>query len=173
VLVNSSKSILYKQARGAVHSSLEKPKLILSHGIEPDFLHILYLVIFFGCTMSNSATPSTSNATVPSILVVPISEMLTQANYPLWTAQVLPAIRAAQLDDLLTCADLPPEKEITSVVDNKLIKSRNSAYSVWVARDQAVLGYLLSTLTHETLQHVSRCSTSAQAWRMLADLYSS
>jgi hypothetical protein len=123
--------------------------------------------------MSNSATPSTSNATIPSILAVPVSEKLTHANYPLWSAQVLPAIHAAQLDDLLTCADLPPEKEITSVVDNKPIKSRNSAYSVWVARDQAVLGYLLSTLTHETLQHVSRCSTSAQAWRMLADLYSS
>jgi hypothetical protein len=105
--------------------------------------------------MSNSATPYTSNADIPSIPVVPVSEKLTQANYPLWSAQVLSAIRAAQLDDLLTGVDLPPEKEITSVVDNKPVKSRNPAYSTWVAQDQAVLGYLLSTLTHETLQYVS------------------
>jgi hypothetical protein len=60
----------------------------------------------------------------------------------------------AALDDLLTGDDLPPEKEITSIVDDKPVKSCNPAYLVWVARDQAILGYLLSMLTRETLQHV-------------------
>jgi hypothetical protein len=73
------------------------------------------------------------------------------------------AIHAAQLDDLLTSTDTQLEKEPTMIVDDKPVKSHNSAYSAWVARDQAVLGYLLSTLTRETLQHVSRCSTLAQA----------
>jgi hypothetical protein len=47
-------------------------------------------------------------------------------------------------------------KEITTVVDDKPVKQYNPAYTPWVARDQAVLGYLLSTLTRETLMHVSR-----------------
>jgi hypothetical protein len=124
--------------------------------------------------MSALATSSAnSSTTVPSILSIPVSEKLTKANYHLWSTQVLPAIRAAQLEDLLTGDDLPPDKDITTIIDNKQVKQRNPVYSAWVARDQAVLCYLLSMLTRETLQHVSRCTTSAQAWRALADLYSS
>jgi hypothetical protein len=98
---------------------------------------------------------------------------MAKANYPLWSAQVLPTIQSAQLEDLLTGDDLPSDKDITTTVDNKPVKQRNLSYSAWVTRDQAVLGYLLSTLTRETLQHISRCTTSAQAWQALADLYSS
>jgi hypothetical protein len=83
--------------------------------------------------MSSSTASSTmSSTTVPSVAV---SEKLTKVNYPLWSAQVLPVIRAAQLDDLLVGADLPLEKEITLIVDNKPVKSRNPAYSAWVAWD--------------------------------------
>jgi hypothetical protein len=53
------------------------------------------------------------------------------------------------------------------------VKQRNPTYTTWMARDQAVLGYLLSSLTHETLMHVLRCTTSSHAWRMLTDIYSS
>jgi hypothetical protein len=121
--------------------------------------------------MSALATTSAASfAAVPSILAIPISEKLTKANR---SAQVLSTIHATQLDDLLTGVDMQSEKELTMIIDDKPVKSRNPAYSMWVARDQAVLGYLLSTLTHETLQHVSRCSTSAHAWCTLVDLYSS
>jgi hypothetical protein len=114
------------------------------------------LVIFFGSMMSSSAASSTTLTTgVPSILSVAVSKKLTKANYPLWSAQVLPAIRAAQPNDILTGDDLPSEKEISSIVDDKPVKSRNLAYLAWVAWDQVVLGYLLSTLTHETLHHLS------------------
>jgi hypothetical protein len=80
-------------------------------------------------SLANSTTP------VPSILSVAISKKLTKVNYPLWSAQVLPAIRAMQLDDLLTGEDLPPKKKISSIIDNKPVKSRNPAYSAWVPQD--------------------------------------
>jgi uncharacterized membrane protein YgcG len=89
---------------------------------------------------------------------------------------VLLPIHVAQLDDILTGDEKQPEKDIIVMIDEKLVKHRNPAYTALMARDQAVLGYLLSSLTHETLMHVllvSRCTTSAQAWRMLTDLYSS
>jgi hypothetical protein len=61
------------------------------------------LGVYFGSTMSSSAASSTTSTTAfPSILFIAASEKLTKANYPLWSAQVLPVIRAAQLDDLLT-----------------------------------------------------------------------
>jgi hypothetical protein len=73
--------------------------------------------------MSSTATSSTSSTTtVLSILVVPISEKLTKSNYPLWHAQVLPPIHAAQLDDLLTGDEKQPEKDITVMIDEKPVK---------------------------------------------------
>jgi uncharacterized membrane protein YgcG len=121
---------------------------------------------------ASSSTPLTT--TTPSILAVPISEKLTKSNYPLWSAQILPAIRAARLEGLLSGAEESPEEYISITnADKTVVKQPNPAYSAWVAQDQAVLGYLLSSLTRETLLHVSRCKTSAQAWSTLANLYSS
>jgi hypothetical protein len=85
----------------------------------------------------------------------------------------LPALHAAQLQDLLTGVKMAPAKEITAMVDDKPVKQPNLGYVVWVARDQAVLGYLLLTLTRETLMHVSRCTTATKAWTTLFDLYTS
>jgi hypothetical protein len=97
-----------------------------------------------------------------------------KTNYPLWRAQVLLAIRATQFEDLLTDDDSMPAKQlIITNVDNTTSSMPNPAYNSWVARDQAVLGYLLSSLTHETLLHVSCCTMTAQAWGTLANLYAS
>jgi hypothetical protein len=110
---------------------------------------------------------------IPSILTVPVSEKLTRAHYPLWSAQVVPTIRAAQLEDLIFGVEKAREKEITVLTNDKSTQQWNPAYTAWVAQDQAIIGYILSTLTYETLMHVSRCSTPAAAWSTLADLYSS
>jgi hypothetical protein len=56
--------------------------------------------------------------TVSSILNVPINEKLTKFNYPLWGAQVLPAIGVAQLHDLLTGVETSPSKEIMTMIDD-------------------------------------------------------
>jgi hypothetical protein len=70
----------------------------------------------------------------------------------------------------LTGVKMAPAKEITTVVNDKPVKQANPMYTMWVARDQVVLGYLMSTLMRETLMHVSRCATDTEAWAMLADL---
>jgi hypothetical protein len=81
-------------------------------------------------------------------------------------------IHAAQLEDL-TGDDVAPAKTvIISNTDKSTTTTTNPAYASWVARHQAVLGYLLSSLTHETLLHVSRCTTVANVWSTLANLYS-
>jgi hypothetical protein len=85
----------------------------------------------------------------------------------------LPAIHAAQLEGLLTSDEKRPEKTLkASKADNSTDEKPNPTYITWVARDQAVLGYLLASLTRETLLHVSRCMTAvAKAWSVLAALY--
>jgi hypothetical protein len=111
---------------------------------------------------STALSPFSSTTTIPSILSVPISKKLTKTNYPLWRAQVFLAIRAAQLKDFLTGDDVAPAK--TVVVSNT---DKSSTMMTNLSQDQAVLGYLMLSLTREMLLHVSRCST------MVHDLYSS
>jgi hypothetical protein len=80
----------------------------------------------------------------------------------------------AQLKGLLTGIKKEPEQFISVTNDDKTVsKVSNPTYISWVARDQAVVGYLLSSLTRETLMHVSHCVTTTDAWETLANLYSS
>jgi hypothetical protein len=117
---------------------------------------------------------SSSTTTVPSAFSIQISEKLTKSNYLLWHAQVMLAIRAAELEGFLTGADKAPSKIITSKDDKgQIIEQHNPAYSQWVAHDQAVLGYLLSSLTRETLVMVAKCTRTADVWSELSKLYSS
>jgi hypothetical protein len=84
------------------------------------------------------------------------------------------AIRAAQLEDLLTGDEVTQAKAIVITnIDKSSTTMTNLAYASWVAQDQAVLSHLLSSLTHEMLLHVMRCTTVAQACSTLANLYSS
>jgi hypothetical protein len=80
----------------------------------------------------------------------------------------LPALHTTQLQDLLTGTETVPTKEITTMVDDKPVKQINPTYAAWVAREIKP-----SSATREALLHVSRCTTSAEAWKTLDALYSS
>jgi hypothetical protein len=69
----------------------------------------------------------------------------------------LPAIHAAQLENLLTGHETKPAKIVSVTVEGKEVQQPNPAYMKWVVRDQSVLGYLLSSLTWEALLHVTTC----------------
>jgi hypothetical protein len=127
----------------------------------------------FSTTPAMSASTLPSTTTIPSIVSILISKKLMKTNYPLWSTQVLPPIRAVQLEGLLIGDDKELEKTITKIVDEKFVQEPNPTYVLWVTRDQAVLEFLLSSLMRETLMHVSRCTSSVQAWSALNELYSS
>jgi hypothetical protein len=84
-------------------------------------------------TSTTTSIPSTTT-TIPSILSIPTSEKLTKMNYLLWRAQVLPALRVAQFEGLLTSDDLPLAKQIIITNDDKTMTSiANPTYIAWVA----------------------------------------
>jgi hypothetical protein len=122
--------------------------------------------------MNSTSADSSSVTSFPTAFSIPISEKLTKANYSLWQAQVLPTIRAAQLEDLLTGHEAKPAKTVSVTVEGKEVQQPNPAYTKWVARDQSILGYLLSSVTQEALLHVTTCTTATDVWCTLASLYS-
>jgi hypothetical protein len=116
---------------------------------------------------------SSSTTAIPSTLSIPISEKPMKTNYPLWRAQVLPTIRTVQFDLLIGNDSAPDKHLVITNADESITSTPNPAYTSWIARDQTVLSYLLSSLTREMLLHVSRCTMAVQAWGTLAKLYSS
>jgi hypothetical protein len=118
--------------------------------------------------LSDSAT----TATIPASFQIPIAEKLSKSNYQLWRAQILPPIRAVQLDGLLTGADETPAKTIQVKTGDTTTEQPNPEYARWVSRDQALLGYLLSSLTREVLMGVTTLNTSAEVWSSLEGMFS-
>jgi hypothetical protein len=109
-----------------------------------NYFHMVTEFILY--TTSNMASSSITT-TIPTSFSIPISEKLTKANYYLWHAQILPSIRATQMEDLLLGVEKKPPKLITEKADDSTTEKTNPKYIAWLARDQALLGYLLSSLT--------------------------
>jgi hypothetical protein len=85
---------------------------------------------------------------------LPVSEKLTRSNYAMWSRQVLSAIRGAQLSEFIESTAKPPERWLTSVkgdgtIDEKKSPEPNPKYATWVAKDQTVLNFLLTSLSKE------------------------
>ena len=85
-------------------------------------------------------------------LGAPPTEKLARGNYLLWKAQVLPALRGAQVTGLLDGSDAAPPKTVEiAKADKTTAIEPNPLYGPWIAKDQQVLSYLLSSLTPEIL----------------------
>jgi hypothetical protein len=86
---------------------------------------------------------------------------------------MMPTIRAAHFDDLLLGVEKMPAKTVSDKVGDTVTEKPNPDYLSWVTRDQALLGYLFSSLTCEVLQGVTMLTTSAAVWSTLEEMYSS
>jgi hypothetical protein len=110
---------------------------------------------------------------VPASLSIPVSEKLTRDNHHLWCAQVLPAIRAAQLEGFLDGSEKEPEKNLEIEKDSKKLTVPNPNYAVWRVRDQHVLTYLVTSLSWEVLVGVASNATAATMWAEISRSFAS
>jgi hypothetical protein len=119
---------------------------------------------------SDSSSPTTNPS---SSFAVPVLEKLTKTNYRLWHTQVLPGVRAAQLEDILLSIKKMPEKTITIKNGDSVTSMANPEFIKWCTRDRALLSYLLSSLTREVLMGVTSHTSSAAVWAALEEMFSS
>jgi hypothetical protein len=125
--------------------------------------------LFSTSMVSSSLIPTTN----PSSFSIPVTEKLSKTNYLLWRAQVIPAIRAAHLDDLLLGIEKMPTKTVEAKDGDSSTEKSNPDYFHWVTRDQDLLGYLFSSLTREVLQGVTTHTSSTAVWSALEEMYAS
>jgi hypothetical protein len=109
-------------------------------------------------------------------LGAPPSEKLTRTNYPIWRAQILPAIRGAQQVGLLDGSDAAPAKLLPQASADKEKEPSfvpNPEYATWLVRDQIVLSYLLNGLSPEIMTHVLRHEHTAAVWKAIESMFAS
>jgi hypothetical protein len=63
-----------------------------------------------------------------------------------------------------------PAKMITVKTSDTITEKPNPKYIKWVTCDQALLGYILSSLSQEVLMGVTTHTSSAAVWGTLADM---
>ncbi|KAK1667165.1 hypothetical protein QYE76_055324 [Lolium multiflorum] len=103
----------------------------------------------------------------------PPATKLTRSNFLFWKTLVFPAIRGAMVMGLLEGIDRAPAKLISSKdTDGKDITITNPAYAAWMARDQAVVSYLLQSLSPELLPHVFGLETTEAVWNAITRMFS-
>lgn len=118
------------------------------------------------------ASSSSSSLGMNQLLTNPIAEKLTKLNHYIWKAQILPALRGAQLSDFLDATITALEKDLVSTSkDGKEEKITNPVYTRWVALDQQVLSFLIGSLSREMMVHVTTAKTVAEAWQAIEDIF--
>lgn len=112
---------------------------------------------------------SSSNTSNP-LFGIHITEKLNKNNHALWQPQVLAAIRGARMEGHISGKTKAPDAEVDEKgPDGKTIKVPNPAYEEWFARDQQILGFILSSVLKEVFIQIAASQTAAQAWQGVAD----
>ena len=93
-----------------------------------------------------------------------ITEKLAKGNFVLWQAQVLPTIRSAQLEGFNTGTIKAPPRKIVVQKDDKEKETSNPWYGPWVAQDQQVLSFLITSLSMEVMPHIATAKRTEEAW---------
>jgi hypothetical protein len=115
---------------------------------------------------------ASSSLTSKPLLGVQVSEKLTRQNHAMWSAQVLATLRGARLERYVNGKAIAPAAEVEEKkADGKTIMASNPAYEEWFAADQQVLGFLLSSLSRDILAQVAISRTSAEAWKVISDMF--
>lgn len=111
---------------------------------------------------------ASSSSVAQAPLGAPVSEKLTRENFLLWKAQIMPAIRGAQLDSILDGSCAAPAKTLEITTDDKKTATIvNPEYERWIAKDQQLLSYILNSLTTGVLSQVATLTSSASVWAAL------
>ncbi|KAK1596481.1 hypothetical protein QYE76_007619 [Lolium multiflorum] len=111
--------------------------------------------------MASSSTMATM-AALASALGHPPPEKLSRENHLFWKAQVLPALRGAQVMGLLDGTDPAPLTTLKVLDDDKKeISIPNPDYDSWLARDQTVLSFLTKGLNQDILAQGEYASCQA------------
>ncbi|XP_062075179.1 uncharacterized protein LOC133779204 [Humulus lupulus] len=106
-------------------------------------------------------------------LLAPITIRPNRENYPYWRSQVIPAVRAHECNGFLFGTRPCPPQYLDPPADpNPLLPRQvNPQFTLWIRTDQAILSWLLNSISEAMMGHVLRCQFSRDVWVLLESLF--
>ena len=111
--------------------------------------------------------------------LVPLTLKLDRNNFAIWRSLILPAVRALDIEGFLDGSRVCPPRFVPnsngegSSTSTQPHITVNPDYVAWIRMDQAVMVWLLGSISEGMLGHVVRCASSQQIWSTLTSLFSS
>jgi hypothetical protein len=97
----------------------------------------------------------------------PISEKLMRMTFLVWKVLVLSALKGAQLAKFME--DMATHME-TLITDDKKTKMPNPEFTIYAAKEQQVLNFLLSSLSNDMLEYAAAYTTPQEVWENLVSM---
>ncbi|KAL5844408.1 hypothetical protein ACOSQ4_010366 [Xanthoceras sorbifolium] len=120
-----------------------------------------------------STTAQVQASSFPNHLNFNLPLKLDQDNYVLRKSQVLPAIKAFDLEEFILGESICPEKYVTTSCDSgKITKSVSREYLQWKKTDQLLICWIKSIISAFVVGQVTQCSTACEIWSVLEKLFS-
>ncbi|KAL5733895.1 hypothetical protein ACOSP7_031756 [Xanthoceras sorbifolium] len=138
------------------------------------FLNFLFLIISSSSiSTQNQSGNQAFSSLFNSQLNFNLPIKLDRENYPLWKAQVLPAIRAYNLEEYIFESKIARAKyvDVTSTTPGEVNQRLSDDFLAWKKNDQLLVCWLISTLSKSVVGEVTQCVTSFEVWLTLAKLY--
>jgi len=110
---------------------------------------------------------------------LPVTKKLTKNNFPMWEEQIMSALHGAQVAHFISSVSKQPEQFLApkggkkSDGDDVEPPVENLEFEKWVAKDQQVLSFLLTSLGKEIGSQVTYVKTAVEAWKAITSLHAS
>ncbi|KAE8804589.1 Peroxidase 12 [Hordeum vulgare] len=105
-----------------------------------------------GALTLTAPLPSPAASSIPAPFASLITARLTNTNYLMWKAQILPPLHISNAVGYVDGSSPAPGQLLHA--DEKGVQAPNPAYADWFRQDQIVLSYLMASLTDDVLQQL-------------------
>jgi hypothetical protein len=96
-----------------------------------------------------------------------------RSNFLFWQTLALPPIRGALTFGLLDSTEAASTQTLeVEDSNNKKTTVPNPAYLAWAARDQAMLGFIVNSLSPEVVAHVVGLTHASEVWSVITKMRS-
>lgn len=119
-----------------------------------------------------TSNPFASSA-LASVIGCPVTERLVKNNHALWKAQVMSALRGAEMAHLIDSKKPAPAATVVPNPAKPTETQPNPEFDTWMVKDQHVLNFLLSSISCDILTQVAASSTAAELWDAIEVMFAS
>uniref|UniRef100_A0A803NX36 Retrotransposon gag domain-containing protein n=1 Tax=Cannabis sativa TaxID=3483 RepID=A0A803NX36_CANSA len=117
---------------------------------------------------SSSADAAAHQSVVPTTMFVPPLR-LNRNKYFFLRSQVLPAIRALDLEGILLNQNRPQPRIYQPPESTTMVS--NPEFNRWMRLDHFLISWPMSTISESMIGHVVNCATASEIWSTLEQIF--